>query len=357
MAHCARVAEPNHDVGRDGYAELMTGRRTNVALFSLLLAAFGTGALGFAIGVGWNRWVTITHGIVGLAILALSPWKQVIVGRGIRRPRRGRAVSVVFLALVTVALVTGFAHSTGLLISMGPVTAMQVHVGAALLSIPLVIWHVIARPARVHRTDLSRRALLRSGALLGGAGAAYAAVEAVSRLGSLPGRERRFTGSFARGSFDPERMPVTQWLNDAVPAIDAQDWTLTVSANGESGTWSYDDLLPYSDELTATIDCTGGWFAEQQWEGVWLARLLPGEAAGRSIHIRSATGYGRRYPTRDVGHLLLATRVGGRPLSAGHGFPLRVCAPGRRGFWWVKWVTEITVDDVPWWVQPPFPVT
>jgi DMSO/TMAO reductase YedYZ molybdopterin-dependent catalytic subunit len=53
----------------------------------------------------------------------------------------------------------------------------------------------------------------------------------------------------------------------------------------------------------------------------------------------------------------LATRVGGAPLAARHGFPLRLVAPGRRGFWWVKWVERIELQPTPWWWQPPFPLT
>jgi DMSO/TMAO reductase YedYZ molybdopterin-dependent catalytic subunit len=53
----------------------------------------------------------------------------------------------------------------------------------------------------------------------------------------------------------------------------------------------------------------------------------------------------------------VATRVGGAPLSVGHGFPARLVAPGRRGFWWVKWVDRIELRSTPWWWQPPFPVT
>jgi len=59
----------------------------------------------------------------------------------------------------------------------------------------------------------------------------------------------------------------------------------------------------------------------------------------------------------DLGRLLLATQVGGAPLSASHGFPVRLVAPGRRGYWWVKWVDRIEVQATPSWWQPPFPVT
>jgi hypothetical protein len=81
------------------------------------------------------------------------------------------------------------------------------------------------------------------------------------------------------------------------------------------------------------------------------------EAAGGSLVVASATGYRRRLPVADAGTLLLATRLAGRPLSAGHGFPARLVAPGRRGFWWVKWVVSVEVDPAPWWRQPPFPLT
>jgi DMSO/TMAO reductase YedYZ molybdopterin-dependent catalytic subunit len=55
--------------------------------------------------------------------------------------------------------------------------------------------------------------------------------------------------------------------------------------------------------------------------------------------------------------LLLATGAGGVSLSAGHGYPLRLVAPGRRGFWWVKWVDRIELASAPPWWQPPFPLT
>jgi DMSO/TMAO reductase YedYZ molybdopterin-dependent catalytic subunit len=51
--------------------------------------------------------------------------------------------------------------------------------------------------------------------------------------------------------------------------------------------------------------------------------------------------------------MLLATGVDGERLTHGHGFPMRVVAPDRRGFQWVKWVREVEVRrsrDLGQWV-------
>jgi DMSO/TMAO reductase YedYZ molybdopterin-dependent catalytic subunit len=87
---------------------------------------------------------------------------------------------------------------------------------------------------------------------------------------------------------------------------------------------------------------------------VRLDRLV-GKSAGVSIRVVSSTGYARRFPIEQAGTLLLATRFGGRALDAEHGFPARLVAPDRRGFWWVKWVVAVEVDDMPAWWQSPFP--
>ena len=61
----------------------------------------------------------------------------------------------------------------------------------------------------------------------------------------------------------------------------------------------------------------------------------------------SHTGYRWSFTAEHARRCLLATRVGGEPLSHGHGAPARLVAPGRRGFQWVKWVTRIEVHDGP----------
>ena len=83
-------------------------------------------------------------------------------------------------------MAAGAAHATGAA-GLGPVSAMQVHVGAALVALPLLAWHAAARGgARARRTDLSRRALLRAGVVAGGAGLLLLAVEGATRLTGLP---------------------------------------------------------------------------------------------------------------------------------------------------------------------------
>jgi hypothetical protein len=114
----------------------MGPRRTNLALLVVLLAALATGGLAFAAGTGWGRPVVAGHAVAGLA------------------------------------------HATGALAGLGPLSAMQLHVGAALVALPLLAWHTVARGGiRARRTDLSRRALIRAGGVAAGAGLPLLAVE------------------------------------------------------------------------------------------------------------------------------------------------------------------------------------
>jgi len=155
-------------------------------------------------------------------------------------------------------------------------------------------------------------------------------------------------------------MPVTQWFTDSVPPAIAEDWRLEIAHGGRRRSFSYAQLVALADEeVTATLDCTGGWYAEQRWRGVRLDRLVAALApttTWRSIDVVSATGYRRCLPREDERRALLATHVGGQPLSLGHGAPLRLVVPGRRGFWWVKWVQRVELVDQPWWWQPPYPL-
>jgi DMSO/TMAO reductase YedYZ molybdopterin-dependent catalytic subunit len=332
------------------------GRRTNLALLAVLAAAFATGWLAFAYGTAPARWSLAVHAVGGFAILMLLPWKSIVVRRGLGRSRPGRWASMILAVLVLASLAGGLLHSTGLLRWWGAYTAMELHVGAAIVAVPFAVWHVLARPIRPRRLDLSRRNLLRAGALVAAAGTGYAASELAVRATGLPGAGRRFTGSYEAGSFDPELMPVSSWLLDAIPQIDAASWRLRVVTRSGIREWGYAELLRFDDRRRAVLDCTGGFWSEQDWSGVLLSRLVADVSGAASVRVVSHTGYDRRFPISDLPGLLLATRLGDRPLSADHGSPARLVAPDRRGFWWVKWVSAIELDDLPVWWQPPFPL-
>jgi hypothetical protein len=341
------------------------GRRTNLALLALLVVAAVTGALGYAVGSPRlaSMAITVAHGAAGLALLLLVPWKSFVVRRSWRRvggPLGGPGDSLALAVLVACCLLAGIAHGLGGWSPVLGITALQLHVTAALVAIPFVVLHVVNRPQPLRRADVSRRTVLRALTLGAGGVAAYGLVQGTGLAAGLPGGVRSRSGSTQRGSFEPTRMPVTQWFTDTVPKEVPDGWRLNVTASRERRAWSYEELasLP-THEVTAMLDCTGGWYAEQRWRGVRLDELvaaLDPTETWRSIDVISATGYRRRLPREDTGHALLATHAGGEALSIGHGAPVRLVVPGRRGFWWVKWVQRVDLVDEPWWWQPPYPL-
>lgn len=327
-------------------------RRTNQALLILVPLAVITGLFSNMIGVAWVIAPATVHGIVALAIALLTPWKAPVIQRGLGKNRSSRWSSLLLLLLIATTLASGLAHSTALVRKIGPLTVMQIHIGGALIALALIVAHYRSHPVPIRTTDLERRAFLSAAGMGALASVTWLGWEGALRWAGSRGADRRFTGSHERGSFDPAAMPVTSWFNDPVQRLDADSWSVAIAGRN----YSLDDLaaLP-NDDISAVLDCTSGWYSEQSWSGVRLDRLVVTEQ--RSIEVVSSSGYGRRFPTRDLDKLWLVTHVGGGPLSAGHGFPARIVAPGRRGFWWVKWVVAIEPSDVHWWRQWPFPTT
>ncbi len=55
--------------------------------------------------------------------------------------------------------------------------------------------------------------------------------------------------------------------------------------------------------VRATLDCTSGWYAPQDWDGVPVSALLRSFGQARSLLVHSVTGYWIRFPVSDVGHM------------------------------------------------------
>ena len=326
------------------------GRRTNVALLLLIIGAFFSGWLAFAFGTAApSTLTTVSHGLFGLGVVALVPWKTVII----RRAAPIWLASVLLVALIVVCLVAGFIQAFAGYGTVGGISPLQVHVGAAVMAVLLLAWHVLRHHRRRFvpgRADLSRRNLLRTAAFAIAVGASYAAFEGIGVLAKLPSSRRASTGSHR---VDPLARPATSWLFDRVPAFDASRAVRVAGVH-----FSPEELSARSRAVPARLDCTGGWFADATWTAVPLKELIPPDrlTTAASLVVTSVTGYSRRFPADDGASLWLATSCEGQPLPSAAGGPVRLVAPHRRGFWWVKWVASVELSGRQAFAQSPFPL-
>lgn len=332
----------------------LTARQVDALLGLSVAVAVLTGVSSWAVGTEWSRVLIAVHAVAGLGILVLVPSKITgSVRTGFRRHRIGRWVSTALGLLVVATIALGITHSTGLWYGVGYWSALWTHSLLALLVVILVGWHVLSRPSRPRAADLDRRALLGGLSATALAAVSYTALEGAVRAAGLDGAGRRFTGSHERGSFDPDAMPTVQWIDDTAPEdVDAGTWPLVIDGRPTP----VSSITAMARTVDADLDCTGGWWSRQAWDVVPLSALLPGLST-RSIEVTSSTGYARVFPASEADTTYVAVGYGGRALRRGHGAPVRIVAPGRRGPWWVKWVVSIEPSDRPWWAQSPFPLT
>jgi len=145
-----------------------------------------------------------------------------------------------------------------------------------------------------------------------------------------------------------------------IPRVAVDDWSLRVFGLVESPLeLTYQDVLrlPRVEEIR-TLECIGnpvggslvgnaiwgGFEAERIWEQVGI---MPAAVRGR---FGAADGY---FTSVDLEWLtqpgvLMAYEINGAPLTAEHGYPLRILMPGLYGQKMPKWITEIEfVDDKP----------
>ena len=308
------------------------------------------------------------HRISGFGLVALLVWKGRNILRSLMNRRNWRRKpgivlgSIATLTLLIAALGLGLVWSLSGYFTLQGFSGVSWHIYLSLLLAPFVLVHALNHSWTLRtRFWLERRSILRMVGL-GVAGLAlWRTGEIAAAVLNLPGEDRRFTGSYERGSFAGNSFPTTSWLNDDPDPIDKDGWRLTVSGLVRRDLdLGLDDLAGNGPKVTAVLDCTGGWFSTQEWQGVPLKDVLQAagvEPGAGSITVRSVTGYQRRFSLAEADRYLLATHVGGDPISHGHGAPLRLVAPGKRGFEWVKWVVAIRVNDTGKWWQPPLPLS
>jgi len=338
------------------------------AILVLVGLEVGSGLLSLTAGTPDWGWLFVAHSVGGVTLVALLFWK-------FRRVRRrvtdrslwdaGTPVSLVLATLAVAALATGLVWAATGVVRLGPWTLLTGHMILGLLVVPVLLWHLRHRFRLPDGRRVSgRREALRFTALAVVGTVAWRLEEAAAAVAGLAGADRRFTGSSDAADGAGNDFPVTMWLADDPDPVDVSAWRLTVAGEVRTArSFAYGELTPDGSEGVGTgaseravLDCTSGWYAERDWEGVRVGDLL--DVVGttdraRWVSFRSVTGYRWSLPVEEARGALLATHVDGEPLTHGHGAPLRLVAPGRRGFQWVKWVDRVEVrptEDRSRWV-------
>jgi hypothetical protein len=301
------------------------------------------------------------HRIAGWGLISLIPWKAVIVFRSLRRgPSRhfDRNLLVVISLLLSLATLTVIALVLSWKLQIGPYyvwiasigySGIGWHWGIAMGLAPFFLihaWRHWLKPKRVDFTE--RRQVLKLMGLGAAALTGWGLTEALAASISQDKRQRRFTGSREEGSYTGNAHPITSGADQGKVRLHLDAWSLRVTGAVHTPlAMTYPDILAQSTaDVTATLDCTGGWYTVQTWRGMPLlellaqARILP-EAKG--IVLRGVLEYSAPFTLAQAQGILLATHVSGEILNHSHGFPLRAVVPSRRGWHWVKWMTEVQV--------------
>lgn len=352
----------------------LSPRLVDWSIFVLLALELGSGLVSLVTGRPGGWVVFVAHSIGGLCLVVLVFWKLKRVRKRVTRPAawdRATPVSVLLAAVTLGALGSGIAWVLGGSLALGPWGLLNLHIGLGLVGVIVVAIHLRHRFRPPRTSDIEgRRTVLSYLALVGIGALVWRLQGTFNGLLKTAGADRRFTGSREEGSGAGNDFPVTSWVADDPDPIDVEAWELTVTGEVDRDlSVGYDGIAPggpgapgeggeggseagqeerNNGHLRATLDCTSGWYSVHDWRGVRVGNLLAEADVtenARWVSFRSVTGYRWSLPIEEARDALLATHVGDERLTHGHGAPLRLVAPGRRGFQWVKWVTEVEARE------------
>ncbi len=333
----------------------MSPRLTDWSLAFAAVLAFTAGIASLISGRPEDWLIFALHGIAGFWLLLLlwgklrRVWPRVI---HLRRWDRRTVFGLLATLLVTLALGSGIWWVAGGELNFAGFNLLNWHIALGFMLTVAIVVHTFARAKRLRKRDIAgRRRMLYFSALLLGGAAIWPMQQLTERVLNLPGAKRRFTGSYESSSYAGNVFPTSSWVADAPRPLDVQTWRLSLGgAVTTPRDFSYDELVAAQDQEEATLDCTGGFYSTQHWRGIRIGYLLDHvalHADARYVSFISVTSYRWSLPLEEARAALLATSIGEEPLSHEHGFPLRLVAPGRRGFEWVKWITRIEVLTAP----------
>ena len=168
--------------------------------------------------------------------------------------------------------------------------------------------------------------------------------------------------------YDPARLPPGQYLTEkwpvlhagSVPTVDLATWNLTVTGEVERDlTLTWEQLLELpSSEVTVDIHCVTRWSRfDTTFKGVhWseLAKLVSPKPGARFVIAHAEQGFTANMPIDAIEDekALIAYEADGEPLTADHGWPVRLVVPSRY-FWksakWLRGLELRSTDEPGFW--------
>jgi DMSO/TMAO reductase YedYZ molybdopterin-dependent catalytic subunit len=229
--------------------------------------------------------------------------------------------------------------------------------------------------------NLTRRGLIERGFFLGGAAAllSHREIAAESPDGLITLSPAPKDLEMPVEDFVDEITPVEHFFvrcHTAIPQVKLPEWKLEVKGLVDRPlSLTLPDLRTFPRaELVSVLECAGngrrfyeppvagaqwgfGSVGNARWTGVRLKDVL-GKAGvrpaatqllldGADTPLGKMPKFQRTLEVAKAMHpdTLLAWEMNGKPLTADHGFPLRVIAPGWASDSWVKWLTGIELLD------------
>jgi len=149
-----------------------------------------------------------------------------------------------------------------------------------------------------------------------------------------------------------EKFPINDYDVDD-PGVIFENWTLTVSgAVQKPGDYKLEQIqaLPRTRQNTRHV-CVEGWDVIGRFGGTRLSdfmKMIGADTSSRFIALTCADDY---YETLDMAtalhpQTLLCYEMYDRPLTRGHGAPLRLNIPTKIGYKQAKWLTDLKVTNI-----------
>lgn len=160
-----------------------------------------------------------------------------------------------------------------------------------------------------------------------------------------------------------ERFPILH--EGDVPTYEMDKWTLRLFGEVEQEvSLSYQDILEMTQSKTVCdIHCVTRWSRfDNEWEGVRfreLLKLVNVKPEAKHVMIYADYDYDTNLPLADLlrDDILLAHSHGGEPLTAKHGWPLRLVVP-HLYFWksakWIRGIEFMKEDRPGFWERNGF---